>query len=128
MEKIRELRLLKKMTQEQLAEAADLSVGYISALENGKKSPSLKRLEKIAYVLGVTSASLFDEDGEPPAQCPFMKGGKWCEPTPMLDDISKEVCALMRDVPLEAKIKILNYAKDMKQLSELPPKRGRQIS
>ena len=39
MEKIRELRLLKKMTQEQLAEAVDISVGYISALENGKKSP-----------------------------------------------------------------------------------------
>ena len=29
MEKIRELRLLKKMTQEQLAEAVDISVGYI---------------------------------------------------------------------------------------------------
>ena len=38
-------------------------------------------------------------------------------------DISKEVCTLLR-VPLETKIKILNYAKDMKMLSDLSPKRG----
>ena len=124
MKKIRELRLAKKLTQEQLAEAVDLSVGYISALENGKKSPSLKRLEKIAGVLGVTSTSLFDETAEPPAQCPFMKDGKWCAPAAELDDISKEICALLRGVPLETKIKILSYAKDMKRLSDLSPKRG----
>ncbi|WP_455597199.1 helix-turn-helix domain-containing protein [Cloacibacillus porcorum] len=124
MEKIRELRLLKKMTQEQLAEAVDISVGYISALENGKKSPSIKRLEKIADVLGVTPTSLFDEEAEPPAQCPFMRDGMWCAPAPELDDISKEVCTLLRGVPLETKIKILNYAKDMKMLSDLSPKRG----
>ncbi|WP_288334216.1 hypothetical protein [uncultured Cloacibacillus sp.] len=39
-------------------------------------------------------------------------------------DISKEVCTLLRGVPLETKIKILNYAKDMKMLSDLSPKRG----
>lgn len=126
MKKIRELRLAKKLTQEQLAEAVELSVGYISSLENGKKSPSIKRLEKIANVLGVTPTSLFDEEGEPPAQSPFMKDGMWCAPAPApeLDDISKEVCALLRGVPLETKIKILNYAKDMKKLSDLSPKRG----
>ncbi|WP_302794920.1 helix-turn-helix domain-containing protein [Cloacibacillus evryensis] len=124
MEKIRELRLLKKMTQEQLAEAADLSAGYISALENGKKSPSLKRLEKIAGILGVTSASLFDEEREPPEQCPFMKDGRWRAPAPELDDVSKEICALLRGVPLETKIKILDYEKDMKRLSDLTSKRG----
>lgn len=126
MEKIRELRLLKKMTQEQLAEAADLSVGYISALENGKKSPSIKRLEKIAGILGVTPTSLFDDADEAPAQCPFMKDGEWRAPAPEADDITRAVCELLRDAPLEIKIKILNYAKDMKRLSDLSLKRGQQ--
>lgn len=33
-------------SQERLAEAVDLSTSYISEIENGKKRPSMKTLEK----------------------------------------------------------------------------------
>jgi transcriptional regulator with XRE-family HTH domain len=50
------------MTQEQLAEAAELSVGYVSQLEGPGSyfSPSLKTLFKIAEVLGTTVSRLTD--------------------------------------------------------------------
>lgn len=42
------------MTQEQLAEAADLSVPYISHIERGCKRASLEALVRVAGALGVT--------------------------------------------------------------------------
>lgn len=51
---IRAARLHRKMTQAQLAEAADLSVPYISHVERGKKRISLDALLRISQALGVT--------------------------------------------------------------------------
>ncbi|MBI1228158.1 MAG: helix-turn-helix domain-containing protein [Bacteroidetes bacterium] len=51
--KIRELREKKGMSQADLAKAAGLSMTYISLLEGGKKSPTLKSLEKISDALGI---------------------------------------------------------------------------
>ena len=50
------------MTQEELAEACELSCGYISQLEapNCFFCPSLKTLFKIAEVLGTTVSKLTD--------------------------------------------------------------------
>ena len=51
---IRATRLRRKMTQAQLAEAADLSVPYISHVERGKKRVSLDALLRISQALDVT--------------------------------------------------------------------------
>ena len=51
---IRTTRLRRKMTQAQLAEAADLSVPYISHVERGKKRVSLDALRRISQALDVT--------------------------------------------------------------------------
>ena len=51
---IRAARLRRKMTQAQLAEAADLSVPYISNVERGKKRVSLDALPRISRALDVT--------------------------------------------------------------------------
>ena len=51
---IRLARLQKNMTQTRLAEAADLSVSYISHVERGKKRVSLDALVRIAQALEVT--------------------------------------------------------------------------
>ena len=51
---IRAARLRRKMTQAQLAEAADLSVPYISHVERGKKRVSLDALLRISRALDVT--------------------------------------------------------------------------
>ena len=62
--KIAYYRKLQGMTQEELAEACDLSVGYISQLEapGTYYCPSLKTLFIIAEVLGTTVSKLTDID------------------------------------------------------------------
>lgn len=58
--KIAYYRKLQGMTQEELAEACDLSAGYISQLEGPGSyfCPSLKTLYKIAEVLNTTVSKL----------------------------------------------------------------------
>ena len=60
--RLKELRNIKGMTQEELAEACDLSVGYVSQIEapNCFFCPSLKTLFKISEVLGTTVSKLTD--------------------------------------------------------------------
>ena len=60
--KIAYYRKLQGMTQEELAEACELSSGYISQLEapNCFFWPSLKTLFKIAEALGTTVSKLTD--------------------------------------------------------------------
>ena len=53
-QQIRAVRLRRKMPQAQLAEAADLSVPYISHVERGKKRVSLDALLRISRALDVT--------------------------------------------------------------------------
>lgn len=62
--KIAYYRKLAGMTQEELAEATDLSLGYVSQLEAPGCfiCPSLKTLFKIAEVLGTTVSNLTDID------------------------------------------------------------------
>lgn len=52
-ETIKNLRGKRGMTQAQLATASELSTTYISQLESGLKSPTLKSLEKISNALDV---------------------------------------------------------------------------
>jgi transcriptional regulator with XRE-family HTH domain len=51
-EALRELRGQAGMSQEQLAEASDLTRNYVSELELGQKSPSLRTIAKMAKALG----------------------------------------------------------------------------
>ncbi|MBP3580451.1 MAG: helix-turn-helix transcriptional regulator [Clostridia bacterium] len=62
--KIAYYRKLQGMTQEELAEACDLSAGYISQLEgpNCYFCPSLKTLFVIAEVLSVPAYKFLDID------------------------------------------------------------------
>lgn len=46
------------LTQEALAEACDLHTTYISQLERGLKSPTLRVLFRIAEAVGVSAAAL----------------------------------------------------------------------
>ncbi|GIN62307.1 XRE family transcriptional regulator [Robertmurraya siralis] len=60
--RIRELRKLRKMTQEQLAEAIDSTGSYVGRLERGETNVQLHTLEKIAEALEVNVSALFDEE------------------------------------------------------------------
>lgn len=56
--RIREARLKRKLTQEQLSEKADIGLYYLGEVERGVKSPSLKVFVAIADALGVSTDSL----------------------------------------------------------------------
>ncbi len=58
-QRIASLRKAKKLTQEQLAEALDCSVEFISLVERGVNSPSVSGLEKFAEILKVEVKELF---------------------------------------------------------------------
>jgi putative transcriptional regulator len=51
-EKIRIKRVTQKITQQELAEKANVSRAYISLIEAGKHEPSISVLSKIANALG----------------------------------------------------------------------------
>jgi transcriptional regulator with XRE-family HTH domain len=57
-EAIRAKRKKRRLSQERLAEKADLSTVFISRVERGKESPSVDSLVKIARALGVRARDL----------------------------------------------------------------------
>ena len=58
-ERVRIHRKLERLTQERLAEKADLSVHYLSRIETGSATPTIESLERIATALRVPIAELF---------------------------------------------------------------------
>jgi len=62
--KLKELRILKGLTQEELADRAELSKGFISQLERNLTSPSIATLMDILQCLGTTTAEFFTEEPE----------------------------------------------------------------
>lgn len=58
--RIRELRILKKITQERMAEAIEISPENYSRIENGFSYPKPENLEKICKVLGTCPKEIFN--------------------------------------------------------------------
>jgi transcriptional regulator with XRE-family HTH domain len=61
--RIRQLRIERDMTQEVLANAAGLTKGYLSKIENSPNSPPVSTLISIAKALGVGIDAVFSEQG-----------------------------------------------------------------
>jgi transcriptional regulator with XRE-family HTH domain len=59
---VRRLRQLAELSQEELAEAANLRQALISEIERGEANPRLESLTKIADALKVRLTDLFDHD------------------------------------------------------------------
>ena len=60
--KIRYFRIQRGLSQEELAEFADVSPVYISNVENGEKRASLKTLIAIANALNITADALLADN------------------------------------------------------------------
>ncbi len=58
---MRRIRLGLKLTQERLAERAELHVNYISSVERAERNISIRNIERIAKALGVTMAELVSQ-------------------------------------------------------------------
>jgi transcriptional regulator with XRE-family HTH domain len=61
---IRRIRLDKKLTQEQVAEAAELHTNYISSVERGERNISICNIERIARALDVPMYVLLQDFDE----------------------------------------------------------------
>lgn len=59
-DRIKELRKAKGMTQEKLAARADLTTEAVTRVERGVRMPTLRTLGKLAHGLGVSPAALVD--------------------------------------------------------------------
>ncbi len=60
--KIKELRILKGLTQEELADRAELTKGFISQVERNHTSPSIATLVDILQCLGTDLKNFFEDD------------------------------------------------------------------
>ncbi|ANZ44450.1 helix-turn-helix domain-containing protein [Cloacibacillus porcorum] len=122
--KIQKYRIAQGLTQENLAERVDLSVSYISEIENGKKRPFLKTLEKIAAALDVSLVSLMGEDSkkdireERQIECPFLKYTDDSGDIAAANGITREIFTAVAELAMEEKIKVLSYVRDLKKLSD----------
>ncbi|MDL2226007.1 XRE family transcriptional regulator [Eubacteriales bacterium OttesenSCG-928-M02] len=63
-DKIKQLRLQRALTQEELADRAELSKGFISQLERDLTSPSINTLLDILECLGTNITDFFKEESQ----------------------------------------------------------------
>ena len=61
--KLKDLRNKNGLTQQELADRAELTKGYISQLERGQVAPSVVTLLDLIECLGTTPSEFFQRDG-----------------------------------------------------------------
>lgn len=62
--RIKDMRLYKKLSQEQLAKSIDTTAAYISAIENGTSKPSLAAITSIANAFKCSVDELLYDNSE----------------------------------------------------------------
>lgn len=72
-DRVRELRERAGLTQEALAERADLDVTYVSGIERGRRNPGLNILGRLAKALRVSLPTMVADLREP-ARRPIRRG------------------------------------------------------
>ena len=70
--KIKQLRIQKGLTLEELASRSELTKGFLSQMERNLTSPSIATLNDIVEALGSSLSEFFREDKE--EQIVFQKG------------------------------------------------------
>ena len=60
--RVREARLRRNMTMQELAKASGVSQSFISEIETGKHEPKVRRALRLAKALGTNAEELFPLD------------------------------------------------------------------
>ena len=64
-ERLKAIRLLRRRTLKDVADAAGVSESFVSQLERGRSSASVATLQRLATALGIEVSDLFATDGLP---------------------------------------------------------------
>lgn len=56
--RVKQLRIMREMTQQELAEAADISISFLGTIERGQKSPTIETVQRIADALDTTASDM----------------------------------------------------------------------
>ena len=91
-EKIKELRNERKLTLKQLGKRIDMSISFLSDIENGKSNPSLERTVDIANGLGIPVSCLLGE-------APLTEEILSCYSTLLYNADGKRVLELLTEFP-----------------------------
>jgi transcriptional regulator with XRE-family HTH domain len=76
--KLRQRRVVRGMSLQQVAQKSGMSVGHISQIERGISSPSLRSLQNICMALDMPMKWLFEGDVEPrPDSDVVVRKGEW---------------------------------------------------
>lgn len=57
--RIKEIRQARKLSQEKLANLAEIDRTYITSVENGRRNISIQNIEKILGALGISYSEFF---------------------------------------------------------------------
>ena len=110
-DRIKQFRTAKRFTQEKLSEELDVSTGYISELETGRRTPSVPMVLRLAELFECSPNDLFEyEETEDRCGCCKFK---------ISDKTTASTLDLMKSLPPEENFKIYSYAKDLEQLYRL---------
>jgi transcriptional regulator with XRE-family HTH domain len=76
--RILRLRLERQLTQRDISEETGLAVSYLSRLENGRITPTIPTLSKIAQALGVDVTAFFGQETQTDTddKCPVSSSGR----------------------------------------------------
>ena len=97
-ETLKEIRLKKKLSQEEVALRANITTVYYGLVERNKKNPTVKILEKICYALGTDISDVFQNNQ--------IKDEKF-------DDITMQILNQLNDRTYEEKKIILNIIRQV---------------
>lgn len=101
--RIRDFRILKKMSQEALAFDSDIHPAYLSKLERGEKCPTIETIYKICNGLKIPMSQLLDIS---------------TEPMPSSEEAIKRINSALAKVTDEKAIKIAQIVEEIVELSE----------
>jgi transcriptional regulator with XRE-family HTH domain len=62
-ERLRAIRLLRRLTLREVADAAGVSESFVSQLERGRSSASVATLQRLAAAVGIEISDLFADEG-----------------------------------------------------------------
>jgi len=75
-QRLREVRLLRGMTQADLAQKADVAVTYVSGLESGDTAPGIDLVDRLATALGTSAADLLPSATTPDTKAVLQEQAK----------------------------------------------------